>query len=511
MINILRLGLLLILLAVSSYYAVLHYRVLRIDHPITQDEPGYVELAAAGNPYTHDGVLACGNVYGPGYTLWARPFVALFSNPYIALRWASSCALFAMLGLLAWVLRRQGVGGIETAAALAIVYILNVSSNSLSACTDLLGAALYFSALMVSRRGTWPALLAGLALTALAALTKPYFAFAGVIVASHLALFGPPRKALAYLGVSALLAAIAVGVLQVVAPFYFLSTFLYHSTVAVRSVDFLLAQSCEFALLAGGVLVLAVLVRPVRRTWVLSFQRPVLSPAIDLWDWSTLLAAAVLLGSLGWHPGNYLVYYFHLLLAPLVIVALRRIPAWPRAGRWLLGANLLVLGWLRPPLPGDDNWSALAASVAAVRGPILADPLLEPFARSQPNVTLLMHGQSASIRHALEQLGPAAPAADAGIQHDFLELAEVQAARIRAREYAAIYLCYVNVGPGATWNYDQRHVLAALFASYQLAGATKIFPYATPYWERTSHGLYPQHVTRWEPKPLPVAHVAGLP
>ena len=500
MINSLRLGLLLTVLVVTAYYAVMHVKVLQIDHPITQDEPGFVEITAAANPYTHDGVLACGNVYGPGYPLWARPFTAIFANPYIAHRWASSAALFAMLGLLAWVLRRENVGGIETAAALAIVYILNVSSHTLSASADLLGAALYFAALTVSRRGTWPALLAGIALTALAALTKPYFAFAGIIVASHLLLFGPPRKAVAYIGLSALLAAVTLAVLQAAAPFYFLSTFLYHRTVAARSLNTLLGQSTEFALLAGGVLVLAVLALPQRRTLALSWQRPVLSPAVDLWDWAALLATAVLLGSLGWHPGNHLVYYFHLLLVPLVVVALRRISAWPRAGRVLLCANLLVLGWFTPPLPGNDNWATLTASVSAVHGAVLADPLLEPFARSQPNVGLLMHGQSASIRNALDQLGPAVPAAYAGIQREFLQLAEAQAARIRAQEYAAIYVCYVDVGGGAAWNYEQSHVLPALFASYRLAEEIVIYPYATPYWDRMRHGQNPQHVTRWVPK-----------
>lgn len=154
MIKTLRLALLLTLLAVTSYYAMLHYRVLQIGHPITQDEPGFVEITAAGNPYTFAGVASCANVYGPGYAFWARPFTAVIANPYLAHRWASSCALFAMLGILAWVLRREGVGGIETAVGLGIVYILNVSSHSLSASTDLLGAALYLAALAVSRRGT---------------------------------------------------------------------------------------------------------------------------------------------------------------------------------------------------------------------------------------------------------------------------------------------------------------------------------------------------------------------
>lgn len=501
MINSLRFGLLLTLLAVTAYYALLHAKVLQIGHPITQDEPGFIELTAAANPYTHDGVLSCGNVYGPGYSLWARPFTALIANPYLAHRWASSCALFALLGLLAWVLRREGVGGIETAAGLSVVYILHVSSHSLSASTDLLGAVLYFAALTVSRRGTWPALLGGLAFTAMAALTKPYFAFAGVIVASHLLLFGPPRKAFAFLGISTLLAAVAAGVLQAVAPLYFLSTIIYHRTVAVRRPDVLLAQSAEFALLAGGILVLAFLALPRRRTLVLSWQQPVVSPAVDLWAWAALLAAAVLLGSLGWHPGNYLVYYYHLLLGPLVIVALRRLPDWPRLGRMLLCANLLVLGWLLPPLPGNDHWTRLAANVAAAPGPILADPLLEPFTHTHPHLELLAHGQTASILQSLDHLGPEVPAAYTGIHRELLQLSEKLTARIRAREFAAIYVCYcLDLDGRLAWSYEQRHISKTLIDCYQPKGEIPVTLYATPYWARLRHGQNTYHVMKWVPK-----------
>jgi hypothetical protein len=205
------------------------------------------------------------------------------------------------------------------------------------------------------------------------------------------------------------------------------------------------------------------------------------------------------------------VYYFHLLLVPVVVVAARRILTWPRIGRLLLGANLVVLGFFCPLLPGNDHWSELAASVAHVRGPILADPLLEPFARSQTNVTLLMHGASASVRHALEQLGSEVPAAYAGLQREFLRRAEVQAAQIRAKHYASIYLCYVDVGAGSTWNYDESHVLPAVFASYDLAEEIVVYPYATPYWDRMRHGQYPQHISRWVPKSLPGGHIAGQP
>ena len=500
MISALRLSLLLALLVVAAYYVALHARVLGIAHPITQDEPGFVEITAAGNPYTHDGLLAGANVYGPGYALWARPFAVVINNPYIAHRWASTVALLLTLGLLGWILRREGVGGVETAAGLGIVYILNVSSHSLSASTDLLGAGFYLAALAVSRRGTWPALLGGAALAMLATLTKPYFALAAVIVATHLLAFAPPRRALAYLGVLALLALASAAVLSVVAPLYFLSTFVVQNTSSVRSLAILQSQTGEFALLAGGVILLALLHWPRRRTFAASLRLPPLSPALDLWDWATLVSATVLLTVLGWHPGNYLVYFYHLLLAPLVIVALRRLPAWPRLGRGLLIANLLVLGYLLPPPPGPDNWPALAASVDGVHGRILADPLLESLARTRPNVELFTHGQTASVLQALDHLGPAVPARYASLHRDLIRQADALNDRIRRRDFAAIYVSYQDIGAHSAWSYEQGRVRDTLFANYRLAGEVVVYPYATPYWNRLKHGQYEYHVTRWIPK-----------
>ena len=497
----LRLGLGLILVTVTAFYAVLHFRVLQIGHPITQDEPGFVELTAAGNPYTHDGVLACGNVYGPAYALWARPFTAMIANPYSAHRWASTCALLATLSLLGWVLRREGIGGVETAAGLGIVYILNASSHALSASGDFLGAGLYLAALAVSRRGTWPALVGGLVLVILATFTKAYFALGWVIIASQLLLFGSPRRALAYLGLSGLVVLVLAGVLQAFAPYYVGSTYVVHQTAMLRRPAVLLAQTREFALLAGGLLLLAAMHWPRKRAMTLSLRMPWLSPGVDLWDWAVLLAAATLLGWLGWHSGNYLVYFYDLLLGPLVVVALRRLAARPQTGRVLLSANLLVLGWLLPPLPGFDNWAALEASVAETGGALLADPLLEPLARSHPNVELLSHGQTASILQALDDLSEAVPAAYRPLHRDLLERAQVTNSRLAAQEFAAVYLSYQRVGSVTVWSYDQRHLLKTLFAHYRPAGEIAVYLYATPYWDRLRRGDYAFHVTKWVPRP----------
>ncbi len=510
MISPLRLCLLLALVAVTSYYVVLHARLVPIGHPVTQDEPGFVELAAtAGNPFTTEGVLTCASVYGPGYTVWARPFTALIANPYVALRVASSAALLVLLALIGWELRRSGVGGLTTAAGLAIVYILNVSSHSLSACADLTGAALYFAALAASRRNTWPALLAGLLLAVLATLTKPYFALAWVIVASHQLVFSSPRRALAYLGMSAIVIGATVLVLRTVAPLYYASTFLTQQVAGERSLGVLTHQTAEFALLAGGLIVLAVLARPRRRRAHLAWRKAPLTPAMDLWTWSTLGATAALLGLLAWHPGNYLVYFYHLLLGPLVLIALPRLTDWPLAGRALLIANLLVLGWQLPPQPGPDNWPTLAAHVRAAPGPVLGDALLEPFVHARPDLELLSHGQTASVLQSFDRLGLALPSRHAGLHRELAGQAARLAERIRRREFAAIYITYIDLGDRSVWAYELAPIRVALFSSYRVASEIPVFPYNAPYWDRRGHGQLAYRVTQWVPAVPPSPTPAG--
>ncbi|MBS0663610.1 MAG: hypothetical protein JSR48_10135 [Verrucomicrobia bacterium] len=499
MISPLRLCLLLVLVTVTSYYVVLHARLLPIGHPVTQDEPCFVEITAGGNPFTHEGVLACASVYGPGYALWARPFTALIANPYVAHRVASSAALLALLALLGWELHRAKVGGLTTAAGLAIVYILNVSSHSLSACGDLLGAALYLASLAASRRNTWTGLFAGLVLAVLATLTKPYFALAWGIAVTHQLLFSPPRRSVAYLGMSAVVITATVLLLRWFAPYYFVSTVFTQTVAGERSLGTLTHQTAEFALLAGGLIVLAMMARPRPRRVAVEWGKAPLAPAMDFWAWSALIATAALLGLLAWHPGNYLVYFYHLLLGPLVLIALPRLAKWPLAGRGLLIANLLILGWQLPPQPGPDNWPTLAASVNAVQGRVLGDAMLEPFARSRPGTELLAHGQTASVLQALDRLGPAIPSRYAGLRRELEERAATLAERIRRHEFAAIYITYIDLGDRSVWAYELAPIRLALFSSYRVASEVPVFPYNAPYWDRRGHGQLAYRVTQWVP------------
>lgn len=500
MINGLRFGLVLTMVLVAAYYGALHWAVLQIPHPITQDEPGFVEITAGMNAYAGDNLQTCGNVYGPGYAFFVRPFTMFIANPYLAHRWANSVALALTLGLLGWQLLREGVGRLETAGALVIVYVLNVSSHSLAASADLLAAALCFGALVAGRRGTWPALACCLLLSVMGGLTKLYAAFGWLAVASHLLFFAPRAKALSFLGISILTALLCAALLDRYAPGYFLSTFVVHWVATTPSFAVWRDQAVEFALLACGLVALSLWGCPRRRTFSLEGGRALISPAVDLWDWAAFWATVVLLGKLGWHAGNYLVYYYHLLLLPLVIVAVRRIGPSPRTGRALLFANLLVLGWQLPPLPGNDHWSSLERNVSEVNGPVLAEPLFEPFTAIHPNIVLFEHGQTASILQALDWPGPATPPAYQAMRRSLLLGAEATNARINAGEFAAIYLAYQNFPGQVAWCYDRERYAKAVEAHYKPVGEILFYPYCAPFWDRKQHGRYAFHVMKWVPK-----------
>jgi hypothetical protein len=501
LIRILRFGLGLAILLVATGYGALHWSVLRIPYPITQDEPGFVEITAAPNPYAFGNLQACGSVYGPGYAFFARPFATVLANPYIAHRWANTVALGLMLALLGWQLRREATGWLETAGTLVIVYALNVSSHSLAASADLLAATLCFGALVAGRRGTWPALACCVLLTVLGGLTKLYAAFGWLVVATHLLAFAPRPKALLFIGGSVVVALLVAALLHLYAPGYFLSTFVAIWVAITPSFAVLRDQTLEFLLLAGGLVVLALWGWPQRRTFLWARGQPTISPAIDLWFWAALWATALLLGKLGWHAGNFLVYYYHLLLLPLAMVAVRRIGQRPRAGLALLLANLLVLGWQFPPLPGRDHWNVLEWNLAQVNGPVLAEPLLAPFQATQPRLELFEHGQTASILQALDHLGTGAPAAYRSLHHALLAEADAKISRIKAKEFAAIYLSYQYYPGQAVWSYDRERYVSALKAHYQPVGEIRIYPYCAPFWNRMQHGRYAYHILKWEPKP----------
>lgn len=501
-INILRFSVGVAILLVAAGYAALHWSVLQIPHPITQDEPGFVEITAAPNPYAWENLKVCGNVYGPGYAAFARPFTALSANPYIAHRWANTVALGLTLILLGWQLRREAVSRLATAGALVIVYALNVSSHSLAASADLLASALCFGALVAGRRGTWPALMVCVLLSALASLTKLYAAFSWLVVATHLLVFAPRSKFFAFVGLSALIAGIAAALLDRYAPGYFISTLVVHWGATTSSFTVLRNQTAEFLLLTGGVVILALWGWPQRRSFSWASDQPWFHPAIELWFWAALWASVLLLGMLGWHPGNYLVYYYHLLLLPLVIIAARRINRQPKAGLVLLLVNLLVLGWQFPPLPGRDYREVLEWNVTQVNGPVLAEPLFAPLMATHPELELFEHGQTASILQALDSLGAATPAAYAALHRDLLDAAEAKIARIKTQEFAAIYLSYQQYPGQTVWSYDRERYNPALNAHYQPVGEIIIYPYCAPFWDRMQHGRYAYHLMKWVPKPL---------
>jgi len=487
---------------VIALHVWLHGRIVRLPHPATQDEPGFVEITAAKNPYQLAGVVTTASVYGPAYAWWARPFAAVFADPYRAHRVANTVALLALLGMLGWMLRRERVDQLGTVVGLSFVYALLAGSHSLAVGADLLAAALYFAALAVGKDRRWLPTVAAIILCALAGLAKPYVLLAWGIIATHRMLFAPLRHAAAFLALSAA-AALGLGaLLHVCAPYYWLTTFELHRLSVASDPEVFVRQNLAFLGLAGALVALVLLQRPVRRRVRLVWGAPLLEPAAEYWTWATVVAAAALWTTLSWHGGNFLVYHHHLLLAPLTISALHRLPHWPRLGPALLAANLIVVAWQMPPGPGDDNWSELATVVSATPGRILAEPLLLPFAAQRPDLEWFEHGQTATVLAFLDE-SPAVAAAQSKLFRALDADATALTARIAAEEFDAIFLAYEQLPGGTTWCYRRGRFLKTIFAHYVLVKTVPVFPYFAPYWDRSHYGQQSIYLTKWVPKHAP--------
>jgi hypothetical protein len=455
--------------------------------------------------YPHGEFLFTGWVHGGGERLWpvypafARWFIPFFESDYVALRCANTSALVLTLSLLAWVLRRERAGGLVTAGIVMVVYALNVSSHSVAASADFLAAFFCFAALVAGGRGTWPMLLLCIFLSALGLGTKLYAAFGWGVMASHLLLFGPRRKGWIFIGVSLAAGLIGVWAVQHRMPYYFLSTFAVHSVTSASSFSVLCRQTLDFSLLTIGLLALGVGTRVFRVSRSAAPKGPQPRITVDFWDWAAVCGAVALVGRLGWHEGNYLVYFYHLLLLPLAVIAGRRAVALPKIAPALLGLNLLVVGYRLPPLPGSSNWDQVERLAAETPSAILADPFFEPLRARRPNIELFERGHAATILQTLDRLTAERRARYAQVHRDLLENVANVNARISAQAYDAIFVSYQNLPDRVAWGYDRERYASAILANYRPVGGVRFYPYCAPFWDRDQHGKYAFFIEKWVP------------
>jgi hypothetical protein len=391
-------------LALFVYHIAMVSTTLRLGEPM-----GYPEIVYRGiaeiwpHQYQPGHFVDTQDNYGPGYSTFCRPFLALFPDPYEAARVANLAALLGATGILLGILRANRVSWVTAIGVTSIFFALNAGSSSIQARPDFLATLLIMAVLALGR----PAFLrhlgtlgAGVALGLLglaAFLTKPYCLLAWGAAASFPFIAGKSGLSTAcstaVAGISAAVIGLGTWAFASANPYFLTETVLFHFAHSDLGLDVFLLQVRDFCILGFG-LVGAVAANLVLEPGNSVAVAPPQESERRYWNWALALGVVAMALGLGWHRGAYLTYYYHLILPALAVVAAFAFEALPLAFTGIaLIANCALLMALAPAFPRPDkDWDALARDVSAQKGPIVVDYMLEPLVQGRPDARVAGNG-----------------------------------------------------------------------------------------------------------------------
>ncbi len=390
--------------AVLAYHLALECATLGLPEPMGYPEVVYRGIARVWpHQYQLGHFVDAQDNYGPGYSTFCRPFLALGMDPYVAARAANLAALSGASLILLGVLRSYRISGALSLAVTALFFALNAGSSSLQARPDFLESLLILALLAAGRpsflecRGTLSAaLLIGL-LGLGAFLTKPYGLLAWGTAAAYPFVSGGvvrfSRRSLAIAAISSGVIVLGIAAYASANPYFLTETVVFHFVHRDPGSGAFLLQLRDFSGLACG------LVATAAAGLVLGRRKPgapgwISDPERGYWVFALALGAAALGLGLGWHRGAYLTYYYHLLLPPLAVVAAFACESIePSVAAIALTANCALLVALAPALPKPDpEWERLAHDLALQKGPVVVDFMLEPLAAGRLDARVAGNG-----------------------------------------------------------------------------------------------------------------------
>lgn len=386
------------------YHFALESATLRLVEPMGYPEVVYKGIAHVWpHQYQAGNFVATQDNYGPGFSTFCRPFLAIGLDPYVAARAANMAALVGATALLLWILRSYRLSWVAVAAVASVYFALNAGSSSIQARPDFLATLLIMAVLAVGRPlflCRLNTLVGGVLLGVLglcAFLTKPYclLAWGAVVTLPFVPRQGERSlgRAMGIAGISAAVIGTGVAAFAWANPYFLVETVMFHFVHRDPSFGVFLAQTRDFAMLGCG-LVAAVAVSlasglggPKANAWPSDSDR-------RFWVWTLILGSAAIGFGLGWHRGAYLTYYYHLVLPPLAVVAAFATEVIPLAFWGLaLVANCALLMVLAPRFPSrDSDWDALERDVGSQKGPVVLDYILEPLAKGRSDARVAGNG-----------------------------------------------------------------------------------------------------------------------
>jgi len=315
------------------------------------------------NPYDIENQPIALNDYGLLYNWTVLALAGKFGPGFVVHRLVSTAYLLLTAGCLYWACRIGGVSRLLSAVTALVLFALLAGGLSIVSRPDSLGMLLFLAALVIPIRFRFSAgaLVVSALLSVLGFMAKPYFLFGAPCLALYLFLFESKRKGLLYaLGFGGAMA-LAVLVLHARYETYFSSTFFIHLNIAGRDFEHLLRVLRAFLATTAGFW--AVLLwgaaralfdaratgRRSPRTPLLVVRspgKPLLTRALPMPVFMLFCGLGAMLGKMGWHWGNGVLYYDQLVLPFLLwsmvdVVDKRLCDRWPATAIVLLNVLLV--------------------------------------------------------------------------------------------------------------------------------------------------------------------------
>jgi hypothetical protein len=490
-------------------YARIHSATIGESWPLTLREPAFIiQTDALLDPeappmYSWESLPEQTNLYGPIYPISALPLAALLDDaPYIAHRLTTGLFLILSCTTLGFLIGRKSGKHYGWIGAV-FFYITSVASPSVAAGPDTLSTFFYIAAIGIAydRGFNWKSILACAMLGFAGLLTKPYTVLVIPGMLTYCYLFVSPKRALFAAVAIATVSLLGFGIISYCLPAYFHTVFGMHSFYATRFLEELLSQIQEFAYLHFSLLALFAFGFPYRSlgslqkpTWSRLFgNQPLFSKPLGFDRFMTIIAASVLLISLGWHGGAYLIYFNHLLLPPLILASLSRADTLERHFRLshiLLLANALLVFTLLPSQPKNEAISP-AIYKALQGGTVLIDPVLEPLTSALPDAHLADNGQAEYLINydRANKNSPSRPCSKAWFEKESSQIGE--------GAYDYLLLTHRHNRPHLFLNREPTQFMQS---HYELFGYFEISVYYVSFRERGKFGNQPLPISIFKRK-----------
>lgn len=331
-----------ILLACAGF----NYKMLLVDSPQEYRENASIlttDLLLKGeNPFSLKNQPAYTNTHGILYNLAVFPFAKILGSTYTVHRAISAFFILASCLLFYYFLRRQKIAVYSAVIACALLYIQLVTGGfDITSRPDSLGFFLFLLSFIIPVISNYSktGLVLSVILSVLAFLAKPYFIVGIAYFVIYLFIFKSKIKGFVYFVFSVIFLIIAYVIISNIFEFYFINTVYLQYYQVTKDYNHLFQQmkvywEWNFSSILILFIPAVIFLKRLYQKFIInrnnfkisnyidisSCDSPLILVTVDFAFVALIISAGLVIFKMGFHTGQYMTYFYHLITPFLLIV-----------------------------------------------------------------------------------------------------------------------------------------------------------------------------------------------